>query len=201
MQGFFVTGTDAGVGKSVVSAALLHRLRSIGPTLYWKPVRDTPPERDELAGAFVRDEASTAVDGTTFSSSQDVIERLRRQPTETRVIIEGPAGVLTPLTERELAADLMWWLRLPVILVGRGDRTEVSRILLSLEAMKSRGIGVIGVVLRGDTNAETIAALERHGHVAMLGLLPELTPLTAAAVQDWSRNELDPRGIIEGFMR
>ena len=38
-RGFFITGTDTGVGKTTVSAALLHRYRHIAPLRYWKPIQ------------------------------------------------------------------------------------------------------------------------------------------------------------------
>lgn len=203
MKGFFVAGTDAGVGKSVVSAALVHRLRRSAAVLYWKPARDRFRPVHEGDAATVEDLAAAATlpSAEPFTNSQHVLETLREQPSEQRVIIEGPSGVLAPLSERELAADLMWWLRLPVVLVARDRVGEINRVLLSLEAMKARGIGVIGVVLRGAASADDIAAIERYGHVAMLGLMPELEPLDAESLREWSISELDPRGIIEGFAR
>src|SRR5690348_9352413 len=39
MKGLFVTGTDTGVGKTVASAALMHRFRGAAPLRYWKPIQ------------------------------------------------------------------------------------------------------------------------------------------------------------------
>src|SRR2546430_2177 len=48
-RGFFVTGTDTGVGKTVVSAALMITLRSAGPLRYWKPIQTGIEQDDDTA--------------------------------------------------------------------------------------------------------------------------------------------------------
>src|SRR5204862_1308106 len=49
VRGFFVTGTDTGVGKTVVSAALMLKLRSAGPVRYWKPIQTGIEQDDDTA--------------------------------------------------------------------------------------------------------------------------------------------------------
>lgn len=202
MKGFFVAGTDGGVGKSVVSAALMHRLRRNVDPVFCRAVSNGSERADQdLAGLSGAAPTHLLQEPPGPTDSQAILRFLLARGSGRWCVVEGPGGVLTPINDRELVSDLMWWLRLPVILVAHNRSGEINRILLSLEAMKGRGIGVIGVVLRGRASADDIALIEGHGHVAMLGLLPELEPLTAATVREWSLSELDPRGIIEGFVR
>jgi dethiobiotin synthetase len=61
VRGYFVTGTDTGVGKTVASAALMHRLRTAGPVRYWKPIQTGIESDDDTAtverlGGCVADE-------------------------------------------------------------------------------------------------------------------------------------------------
>ena len=49
LRGLFVTGTDTGVGKTVVSAALLHRYRGQAPLRYWKPIQTGIEQDDDTA--------------------------------------------------------------------------------------------------------------------------------------------------------
>ncbi len=49
LRGLFVTGTDTGVGKTVVSAALMHRYRTAGPLRYWKPIQTGSEQDDDTA--------------------------------------------------------------------------------------------------------------------------------------------------------
>ena len=49
LRGLFVTGTDTGVGKTVVSAALLHRYRAAAPLRYWKPIQTGIEQDDDTA--------------------------------------------------------------------------------------------------------------------------------------------------------
>ena len=58
MKGLFVTGTDTGVGKTVGSAALMHRYRGLAPLRYWKPIQ-TGIEIDDDTATMRRPRTST----------------------------------------------------------------------------------------------------------------------------------------------
>ena len=49
LRGLFVTGTDTGVGKTVVSAALMRRFRRDAPLRYWKPIQTGIEQDDDTA--------------------------------------------------------------------------------------------------------------------------------------------------------
>lgn len=199
MPGCFVTGTDTGVGKTVVAAAL-----ALGwGASYWKPVQSgvsDPPEpaTDTLAVARwtglpparllpeayrfplpASPHVSAAAEGATIQRAA-----LRLPATPGAIVVEGAGGILVPLNERETMADLMIWLGLPVVLVARTALGTINHTLLSLEALRHRGLQVHALILNGPPVPTTTATLRQWSgasHVLELAPLPALTPAALAA--------------------
>jgi dethiobiotin synthetase len=194
MSRYVVTGTDTGVGKTVVSAGLAGHLRA----RYWKPVQagldeetdsdavrrltegraHVLPERYRLATPCSPHEAAR-IDGVAIER-----EALALPEGDGPLIVEGAGGVLVPVSGDTLYADLFAQWRLPVILVARTALGTINHSLLSLEALRARAIAVAGVVFSGDENAASEAAIVRFGQCRHLGRLPRLDPLTPAAMSD-----------------
>jgi malonyl-CoA O-methyltransferase len=85
-------------------------------------------------------------------------------------------GLLVPLTDAGyLLADFLVAARLPCLLVARSTLGTINHTLLSLEALRARGIGIAGVVLDGPPNRENRRAIERLGQVPILAEIPPLT--------------------------
>jgi len=209
LRGLFVTGTDTGVGKTVASAALLHRYRADVPLRYWKPIQTGIEHDDDTAevgrlGACRPYEVLSSGVRLAHPVSPHLAARLsaytiRLQPLVDSVlaeagpwIVEGAGGALVPLNDREMIADLMILLGLPVVVVARTDLGTINHTLLTLEALRCRSLQVAGVVLVGSKNPENRAAIEQYGQVTVLGEMPRFDPLTAERLADWARTELDP---------
>lgn len=219
LRGLFITGTDTGVGKTAVSAALLHRYRSVAPLRYWKPVQtgieqddDTemvrclaawPQEQILMDGVRLPHPVSPHL-AAQLAGVTITIQSLRSflpAGNETwRWIIEGAGGALVPLNGSELMIDLMAALALPVVLVARSSLGTINHTLLTLEALRARSLPVAGVVMTGEKNASNRAAIEHYGSVPVLGEMPILRPLDAASLGPWARAELDPRGALQEFL-
>jgi dethiobiotin synthetase len=100
------------------------------------------------------------------------------------LVIEGAGGVLVPLTRNWLYADLFARWGAPVVLVARTALGTINHTLLSLEALRMRGVPVLGVAFVGDGNEDSEATIAAIGQVRRLGRLPllaQLTPATLAA--------------------
>jgi dethiobiotin synthetase len=193
-RGFVVTGTDTGVGKTVFAAALAGHLGA----RYWKPVQaglDEGGDRERvlalsgLGPAKVLPEAyrlttpcsphqAAAIDGVTIDP-----ERLALPAGNDPLVVEGAGGVLVPLSETLLYADMFARWRLPVIVVARTTLGTINHSLLSLEALRGRSIPVAGIAFVGEENAETERVICAIGQVRRLGRLPWLKPLDAAALR------------------
>ena len=195
MRGLFVTGTDTNVGKTVVAAMLAAGWRDAS---YWKPIQcgvrpstdrrrvarwaGLPPSR-LLPEAYCL--ALPASPHVAAAAENVRIERrrlaLRRQPGP--VIVEGAGGVLVPLNTRHTMLDLMVWLGLPVVLVARTQLGTINHTLLSLQALRRRGVPVAGLVLHGPPVATTTATLRAWGRVTTLIELPRLPRLMPAGLR------------------
>ena len=227
-RGVFVTGTDTGVGKTVVCAALMHRYRSLRSrpdasritVRYWKPVQ-TGIERDDdtrevqhLGGCSPREllrdgvrlrrplspHLAARLSGVTIDV-QTLLDGLAAQPPSSRWIVEGAGGALVPINESELMTDLMVRLALPLVVVARTRLGTINHTLLTLEALAARSLAVAGVVMVGRQNLENRRAIETYGRVRVIGELPRLDPLTPRALGRWAASQLDPAGRLQKWMR
>lgn len=177
MQSVFITGTDTGIGKTTVTAALLAAARRAGiDAVPMKPVQTGCARRGRLvtapdpewclaaAGLTVTPREMAAICPYRFlpACSPHLAARLAlasiRLPRilaalralrrrHATVIVEGAGGVLVPLGLRLQTVDLIRATGLPVVLVARAGLGTLNHTLLSLEALRSRDIPVAGVVL------------------------------------------------------
>lgn len=219
-RGLFVTGTDTGIGKTVVCAALMRRFGGRSQDIrYWKPVQ-TGIERDDdtatvrrLSGCggdrLVADgirlprplspHLSARLAGLTID-----LGALRRiadaQPRRAALIVEGAGGALVPLNEREVIADLIVALGMAALIVARSRLGTINHTLLTLEALRRRQVAIAGVVMVGSINAENRRAIETYGGVDVVGELPRLRPLTPRALRRWAVSSLDPSERLERWL-
>lgn len=94
------------------------------------------------------------------------------------VVVESSGGALVPINERQLLIDIASKLRLPVIIVADNKLGAINQSLLTIEALKSRGMNILGVIfnqVRPGVDSEIIMdnprAVERLAKVKVLGLL------------------------------
>jgi dethiobiotin synthetase len=188
-----ITGTDTDVGKTVFAAALAGAL---GAT-YWKPVQagledggdaatvarlgGVPPGR-VLAEAYrlttpCSPDRAAELDGIAINP-----DRLVPPALDGPLVIEGAGGVLVPVTGDLLFADLFAQWRLPVVLVARTALGTISHSLLSIEALRARGVPILGIAFTGEAVEHSEATIARIGGVRRLGRLPQLAPLDAASL-------------------
>ena len=214
-RGLFVTGTDTGAGKTIVSAALMHRYRSAGPIGYWKPIQTGIEEDDDTA--VVRElgacsEAEIFAEGirlprplsphlaARLSGCTIAIEDLEamasRLSKERAWIVEGAGGGLVPLNDSELMTDWMAQLGLPVLVAARSGLGTINHTLLTLEALRARSLRVRGVVMVGERNEENRRAIERYGNTVVVGEMPVFGELTASVVGSWAAASLDQDGSL-----
>lgn len=202
---YVVTGTDTGVGKTIVAAALTGFLAAS----YWKPVQAGLEEESDSAAvarlsgrgaAAILPEAyrlttpcspheAARIDGVTIDPS-----RLALPDGDGPLVVEGAGGVLVPLSDTLLYADQFARWALPVILVARTALGTINHSLLSLEALRARGVAAHGIVFVGDENSASENAICGIGQVTRLGRLPHLDDLTpdtlARAFVDGIRTDL-----------
>lgn len=173
MAGLFITGTDTGVGKTVVSCALARGLCAAGVDVgVMKPVETgVPAAGPEDARALIRaarvkdpidlvcpiqyaipaapEAAAAAAGSEPQASSIDRIGRAFATLSERHafMLVEGAGGILVPFDEKTTMATLVKELALPVLIVARASLGTINHTLLTLEACEARGLDILGVVL------------------------------------------------------
>jgi dethiobiotin synthetase len=205
MRGLIVTGTDTGVGKSVIAAGLV----AILGARYWKPVQaglDGRTDSESVAslapGAMVHPEAyrlrtpasphlAAALDGVDIDPAW-----LDLPAGAGPLVVEGAGGVLVPLREDLLFADMMARWRLPVVLVARTSLGTINHTLLSIEALRARGLVLAGVAFVGDEAAESERVICAISGVRRLGRLPCLAPLNAINLRAAMAAHFDLAGVL-----
>ena len=206
-HGLFVTGTDTGVGKTVVACALLRAFRARGVDVgAMKPIETgVGPEGPldalalrEAAGAgdalddvcpqrFALPAAPTVAaraEGRRVDAGAIYAAHGRLTARHDCVIAEGAGGLLVPATEELSMADLARKLELPLLIVARAALGTINHTLLSLEAATERGLAVAGVVIShadGELSAASLANLGALREALGSALLGELPPFTGNA--------------------
>lgn len=174
-RGIFVTGTDTGVGKTVVAAALARLLRVNGINVgVMKPV--TSGCRDDN-GVLISEDAELLCEAAGISCSEDVAPYCLREAlapaeaakidgvrvdfvriqeayqrlaaTHDYVIVEGAGGLMVPLSGGLLVADLARELGLPLLVVARPDLGTINHTVLTCFAAQQMGLSVAGVIVNG----------------------------------------------------
>lgn len=174
LRGCFVTGTDTGVGKTVVAGAIVARLRVLGvPVQAFKPLitgLDDPPDPDwppdhellaRAAGAAARNVAlvgygppvsphlAAELAGETPPPPVELATRIRASAGDHVTVVEGVGGLLVPLAP-DPGADvraLAVALGLPLVIVARPGLGTINHTLLTVEAARAAGLAIAGVVL------------------------------------------------------
>ncbi len=185
-RGYFVTGTDTDVGKTVVSAALTLALGAS----YWKPVQTgSPADRAQIQGWTQLPDSRFAPEQWRFPlpASPHIAARaaggrielrdlrppwLAGAAAEASWIVEGAGGVLVPLNERERMADLIARLGLPVIVVARTRLGTINHTLLTLEALRHRQLAIACVVMNGESQPEVAETIKNLGNTPLARMGP-----------------------------
>jgi len=183
-----VTGTDTDVGKTVFAAALAGALDAN----YWKPVQagldgGSDSERIAALSGLAPDRIlaeayrlttpcsphrAAQLDGVAIEP-----ERLILPASPRPLVVEAAGGALVPLNCTMLFADLFARWKAPVVIVARTALGTINHSLLTIEALRSRGVAILGIAFVGEAQDDSERTIARLGKVRRLGRLPVLDPL------------------------
>lgn len=175
-KGLFITGTDTGVGKTLIAGAIARLLKQQGLKVgVFKPVASGC--RSEREG-LVSDDAEflslcaqsdlplSVINPVTFQTPAAPITCIEHEhrPMDYEqiatnytylcensdvVIVEGIGGAMVPLTETETILDLAIEFDLPMLIVARPNLGTISHTLLTIGAVRQAGLPIAGVVING----------------------------------------------------
>lgn len=171
-RGIFITGTDTGVGKTVVGAGLALVLRERGMRVgVMKPVATgcvgegkrlvsgdavylfeaAENEYPSLTSPFrFRNPLAPSV-ASVIEKKQIPIDRIRRAYRELQnhydfILVEGIGGLLVPIDKDYFVANLVYEFGLPIVIVARGGLGTINHTLLTIDAAAIRGFKIQGVI-------------------------------------------------------
>ncbi len=190
----FVTGIGTGIGKTIVSAILVEKLKAD----YWKPIQsgdldnsDTDkvrrlvsnptskfhPECYRLTQPF-SPHKSAALDGIEIC-----LENFTIPATENQLVIEGAGGLMVPLNNQDLMIDLIDHLNAEVILIIQHYLGSINHSLLSLEVLKIRNIPVEGIIFNGQSDKYSEDIILKHYPIKVIARIPELNNIDSDSVR------------------
>ena len=215
-RGIFVTGTDTGVGKTIVAATLARLLRMNGISVgVMKPVTSGCRSENgrlvsddalllaQAAGIEVTDDVApyclrealapaeaARIDGVRIDFSTIKAAYLRLASIYEYVIVEGAGGLMVPLSGGLLVADLARELDLPLLVVARPGLGTINHTVLTCFAAQQSGLQVAGVIING---------MPEHPGLAEQGAPHQIGSLCGASVLGiWPRrDEVDEMEIVD----
>ncbi|TDX59319.1 dethiobiotin synthase [Orenia marismortui] len=191
-RGFFITGTDTDVGKTVITAGLLAVLRERGHDIgLMKPFQTDFIEKD---GEILSPDLEYVLRFVDIDTDYDLMNPIRlREPLAPSVaaevegieidltkvdrayeelltihrglIVEGAGGLMVPLTKDFLIPDLIKKLDLPLIIVARPNLGTINHTVLTVKVARQLGIEVLGVIINGFKEEEAGIAEETNPEV------------------------------------
>ncbi|MBD1391892.1 dethiobiotin synthase [Mucilaginibacter glaciei] len=191
----FVTGIGTGIGKTLVSAILVEKLKAD----YWKPIQageldnsDTMrvrelvsnstsifhPETYRLTQPYSPHKAA-ALDGIAINENTINLPQANNQ-----LLIEGAGGLMVPLNDHCLMIDLITRLGADVVLVSQNYLGSINHTLLSIEALKQRQIPVKGIIFNGDANPSTEDYILKYTGIKLLGNIPTFENISGDAIAE-----------------
>jgi dethiobiotin synthetase len=211
-SGFFITGTDTGIGKTALAALLVAALDAN----YWKPIQTGSIEgtdRDTVRRLAEVREERLAREAYCFEppvsphlAARQAGVRIRldalawppasAKERERTWIVEGAGGVLVPINESETMIALIRRIALPVVVASRSTLGTINHTLLTLGALRAAGLEVRGVVFIGDAHEENRRAIEHYGNTRVLGRIPWIGTLNRAALLDAFAHHFDRAALL-----
>lgn len=169
----FITGIGTGIGKTIVSAILVEKLKAD----YWKPIQsgdldnsDTAQVRSLVSNKISKFHAesyrltqpfsphkSAAIDGIKIE-----LDQIIPPETDNQLIIEGAGGLMVPLNEHDLMIDLIQKLDADVILVSKNYLGSINHTLMSAEVLSNRNINISKLIFSGERDPSSEEIISRH---------------------------------------
>ncbi len=179
----FITGISTDVGKTIASAILVEALHAD----YWKPIQagDLENSDSHFVQSKIKNQKSkifpnayqfktpasphfaAELDGITID-----LKNITEPKTSNHLIIEGAGGIFVPLNDTDFVMDLIQP-DYKVIVVSRHYLGSINHTLLTIDALKKRGINVAGIIFNGNENRATESIILTKTKLKCIGRIEE----------------------------
>ncbi len=198
MRKIFVTGIGTDVGKTLVSSILVEALQAD----YWKPVQtgsffstDTAKVQKWISNSvskihpetyclkqYMSPHAAAELEGTEIK-----LANINIPETDKTLIIEGAGGLMVPLNRSEFMIDMITKFDAEVILVVQNYLGSINHTLLSVEALKSRGLNVLGLIFNGPPHQLSEDIILDTTKLKLLGRINKETDLDKSVISRYAK--------------
>ena len=179
----FITGISTDVGKTIASAIITEALEAD----YWKPIQagDLNDSDSHKIQRYISNNKSVIhensyklntpasphlaaeLDGITIN-----LKNIIEPKTDNHLVIEGAGGLFVPLNETDFVLDLIQP-DYKVIVVSRHYLGSINHTLLTIEALKNRGIHIAGIIFNGNENLPTETIILNTTQLKCIGRIEE----------------------------
>lgn len=179
----FVTGISTDVGKTIASAIITQALEAD----YWKPVQagDLNDSDSHKIQKYISNNKSilhpnsyalqtpasphlaAKIDNITID-----LKKIIEPKTKNHLVIEGAGGIFVPLNERDCVINLIQQ-DYKVIVVSRHYLGSINHTLLTIEALKNRGINIAGIIFNGNENLPSESIILNKTQLQCIGRIEE----------------------------
>ncbi len=179
----FITGISTDVGKTISSAIVVEALQAD----YWKPIQAGDLENSDSSKVkrLISNSAShlfsnsyrlntpasphyaAKIDGVEIK-----IESVKTPQTKNNLVIEGAGGLFVPLNDNDCMIDIIKP-EYKIILVSRHYLGSINHTILSIDALKFKGLEVAGIIYNGDENEATESIINSKYNIPVIGRINE----------------------------
>ena len=184
-----LTGIHTDIGKTVCAAVLVRALQCD----YWKPIQAGSLERTDsdtvhqLSGTAtqIHPEAyrlQLAASPHTAARAEQMSIQLSdlHAPISNRpLLIETAGGVCSPINNLHVVADLLAHYGWPTVLVAQHYLGSISHTLSAIDALKARGVRILGLIVNGDAHTESEQFITQYSQLPILAHIAHMDELSA----------------------
>jgi dethiobiotin synthetase len=175
----FITGISTDVGKTIACAIITEALEAD----YWKPIQagDLDNSDSHKIQNYISNDKSVIHENSYklntpasphFAAEKDGISidlKIIIEPkTKNHLVVEGAGGVLVPLNNNNFVIDLVQP-DYQIIIVSRHYLGSINHTLLTIEAIKNRGLTIAGIIFNGNENKPTESLILNHSKLKFIG--------------------------------
>jgi dethiobiotin synthetase len=198
MRKIFVTGIGTDVGKTVVSSVLVEALKAD----YWKPVQtgsffstDTGKVQKWVSNSeskfhpegYMLKQYMSPHAAAELEDIEIKLDDLKIPDTQNTLIIEGAGGLMVPLNRTEFMIDMIKKFDAEVILVIQNYLGSINHTLLSIDALKNRGLRILGVVFNGPPHQLSQDIIMDYCGLKVLGRINKEKDLNAEIIKGYAK--------------
>lgn len=174
----FITGTDTDAGKTTVAAWICSNIN----TRYWKLiqagsdsdsgiVKKYAPNTEVIKEVYKLKMPLSAYDASNLENVKIDINRFKVKTNKT--VIEGAGGIFVPITDNYLMIDAIKDTNSKALIVCRSKLGMINHILLTVFALKQKGIPIIGIIICGNIEENIKETIEHFSGIKILSVLHE----------------------------